>query len=104
MIGAMPGGSGQFRQDKEDFMPASVALPYDTEALSRPNHPGVWVGVGKLIRERLQVVVVQTEPPREGTRGHAATSMPHGQRLVPHLLEGHALPLSMPWGSSQYML
>ena len=85
-------------------MPASVALPYDTEALSRPNHPGVWVGVEELIRERLQVVVVQTELPREGTRGHAATSLPHGQRVVPHLLEGHALPLSVPWGSSQYML
>ena len=54
--------------------------------------------------ERLQVVVVQTELQLEGTIGHAAASLQHGQRVVQHLLEGHALLLSVPWGSSPYML
>ena len=56
----------------------------------------VRVCVEELIREGLQVVVVQTELQREGTIGHAAAALEHGQRLVQHLLEGHALPLSVP--------
>ena len=53
----------------------------------------VWVGVEEFILERLQVVVVQTELQREGTIGHAAAALQHGQRLVQHLLEGHHFSL-----------
>jgi hypothetical protein len=52
----------------------------------------LWVSVEEFLRERLQVVVVQTKLQLEGTIGHAAASLEHSQRLVQHLLEGHRRP------------
>ena len=42
------------------------------------------------------MVVVQRELQREGTIGHAATPLEHGQGLVQHLFKGHGLPFSYP--------
>ena len=58
----------------------------------RPSSATTVGGRAEIIRECLQVVVVQTKLQLEGTIGHAAAALKHGQRVIQHLLEGHRRP------------
>ena len=50
---------------------------------------GKTLGLYDLGRQILEDIIIQLKLPFEGTIGHAAAPLEHGQGVVQHLLEGH---------------